>query len=704
MENYDLKIKSSLMKKKLLILTIAIIICTNLFAQWQHLKEPSGGMAGFVFSGNNVYATSFGGGVYLSTDNGSNWTPINTGLTNLNISAFAANGSNIYAGTWGSGVFLSTNNGASWTAVNNGLTSLYINSLLIKDSNVFAATGPGGLYLSINNGSSWASVNNGITSVGVNSLAVNGTDIIAGTSGGVYLSNNNGSSWALLGLSGLNIKCFAINGANIFAGTNNGIYLSTNNGSSWSLLNNSLAPTSLALNGNNIFAGGGQGIYLSTNNGITWTLMNNGIPTYGTGTFVAANGNYIYAGKNGMGGIYAGGIFLSTDNGTTWNLSNHGYTDVYISALGTFGSTLIASVQDEGILMTDNGGETCFARNNGIPIHYNKKLLASDGTNIYAVQTVYNHSNIFFSPDSGNSWTDITNGMSDSGRVINSITTQGTNVLLGIQGSDSVQSTLIRTGGIFKSSNHGANWSCINNGFISSKDSDVFSIAVVGNNIFVGTAGGVLLSFDSGNNWTEMNNGLGSTPNVTKIAGNGNIILSLNNYSLYRSIDNGANWVIDTNSHSNTFYVGSNFILGGTYQGGVNLSIDSGSSWHEWNDGLQPCWGTASFVVIGDTVFAATQTQGIWKRSLSDMIPVISNNKNLFANVYPSLFDKSLTIVENDGVPSRIILYDILSKKLLDQKFTNSITLNTAQLSNGVYLYQVINDNGEIASGKVIKK
>ena len=43
---------------------------------------------------------------------------------------FAVNGSNLFAGT-GGGVFLSTNNGTSWTAVNSGLPTFLLTFFLL---------------------------------------------------------------------------------------------------------------------------------------------------------------------------------------------------------------------------------------------------------------------------------------------------------------------------------------------------------------------------------------------------------------------------------------------------------------------------------------------------------------------------------------------------------------------------------------------
>ena len=84
-------------------------------------------------------------GVFISTNNGSSWSPINNGLTDKYIHALAISGINIFAGT-DHGVFFTANDGASWTMVNTGLKNLYIRSLRISDMTLFAGTIDGGVW------------------------------------------------------------------------------------------------------------------------------------------------------------------------------------------------------------------------------------------------------------------------------------------------------------------------------------------------------------------------------------------------------------------------------------------------------------------------------------------------------------------------------------------------------------------------------
>jgi hypothetical protein len=62
-----------------------------------------------------------------------------------------------------------------------------------------------------------------------------------------------------------------------------------------------------------------------------------------------------------------------------------------------------------------------------------------------------------------------------------------------------------------------------------------------------------------------------------------------------------------------------------------------------------------------------------------------------------------LNVKTNNNEPLEIFLYDIASRKILKQKFINSISLNTEQLAKGIYLYEVRNKDGSCKKGKVVK-
>lgn len=84
-----------------------------------------------AFSGTSPFAGVSGAGVFRSTDNGSSWTAVNSGMPSGEVGALAVSGTSLFAGTvWG--VFRSTDDGASWTAVNTGLIDKRVQALAVS--------------------------------------------------------------------------------------------------------------------------------------------------------------------------------------------------------------------------------------------------------------------------------------------------------------------------------------------------------------------------------------------------------------------------------------------------------------------------------------------------------------------------------------------------------------------------------------------
>jgi len=169
----------------------------------------------FAISGSSIFAGA--GGVYLSTNNGTNW--LQTGLSSQPVWSLAISGSSIFAGTDG-GVYLSTNNGTNWmlTALNNQ----HILSLAISGSNIYAGTDGNGLYFSTNYGTNWIKTWTILNNQSVSSIVISGSNIFAGTSNGVYLTTNNCGSWAQWN-DGFNVtpqvSSLVIGNTYVFAGT-----------------------------------------------------------------------------------------------------------------------------------------------------------------------------------------------------------------------------------------------------------------------------------------------------------------------------------------------------------------------------------------------------------------------------------------------------------------------------------------------------
>jgi hypothetical protein len=268
-----------------------------------------------------------------------------------------AGDTNLFTGSNGGGVFLSTDNGTSWTAVNKGASFGSVRALAVTDTNLFAAGYT--VYLSGNNGKSWAPTT--LKNKDAAALAISDTNVFAGTYElGIFRSSDVGKSWTAVdsGLtdSALYVTALFHYDTSIFAGTwGRGAFRSTNNGASWTEVNNgivnhvhSFAVASNGVGGTNLFAGTffGEGVYLSTNNGESWTPVNTGLTNKNIRTLaVSPNGA---GGVNLYAGTWMGGVFVSTNNGALWTPLNSGMTSTTVNALYVSGSYLFAGT-DHGV-------------------------------------------------------------------------------------------------------------------------------------------------------------------------------------------------------------------------------------------------------------------------------------------------------------------------------------------------------------------
>jgi hypothetical protein len=291
-----------------LFIVLSIFAITNsLNAQWVQINNglPNNvGITALATYGTIIFAGTLNNGVFLSTNGGTSWSPVNNGLANPQVQTIAVAGNYIYAGTNGNGVYRSSDLGSSWQLVNTGLTNLTITYLYVSGNYIFAGTYGGGIFRLPINGLTWTQVNNGLTTQYINAFAYNGQYLFAGGTG-LFGSTNNGSSWTSLGnFNNIWIHTIAVLGTDVFVGTeNHGVYRSTDNGNTWTQINYglpSLIVQSLYVVGTSIFAGTNSGVYLSTNNGDSWSYADLIKIAF---SFVTL-GTDIYAGTGFTTGVY----------------------------------------------------------------------------------------------------------------------------------------------------------------------------------------------------------------------------------------------------------------------------------------------------------------------------------------------------------------------------------------------------------------
>lgn len=287
-----------------------------------------------------IFAGTWGGGAFLSTD-GTTWNSVNNTLSSdSKVLGFALSGSKIFLAEYaGYYVWLSSNNGTNWSQIANGLDESQIFCVAYDGTNLFAGTDNGGVGIarSTDDGANWVTKNTGLANLYVHAIQIVGTTILAGNlSYGVARSTDNGDNWSLI-TSGVNypICCFAVSGSSIFAGNNNarGVYRSTNDGVDWTHVigygvgaNLQISVYALAVYGTAIYAGHDAGVMMSIDNGDTWSDITNGLAsTYVQSIAVCDAGIFV--------GTHSGGIFRSTDNGANWTEINSGLTTLDVRSL-----------------------------------------------------------------------------------------------------------------------------------------------------------------------------------------------------------------------------------------------------------------------------------------------------------------------------------------------------------------------------------
>ncbi|MGA9292680.1 MAG: T9SS type A sorting domain-containing protein [Ignavibacteriaceae bacterium] len=150
-------------------------------------------------NGKNIYAANLSDTLFFSSDNGRNWIP----LTPLNLpfggrfcpTSITVSDSKLFVGTGTNGIYCSTNNGTNWTNVNDGLTDLSIRSLVIYKNILYAGTYGHGVFLSSDDGDNWKAINKGLSNYPIFSLFISDTTFFAGNSMAVFSSQNDGNDW-----------------------------------------------------------------------------------------------------------------------------------------------------------------------------------------------------------------------------------------------------------------------------------------------------------------------------------------------------------------------------------------------------------------------------------------------------------------------------------------------------------------------------
>jgi len=81
-----------------------------------------------------------------------------------------------------------------------------------------------------------------------------------------------------------------------------------------------------------------------------------------------------------------------------------------------------------------------------------------------------------------------------------------------------------------------------------------------------------------------------------------------------------------------------------------------------------------------------------------------SVSQQISIKAFPNPFSTQLTFKLTDNEQTTVSLYDFLGQQVLQQTFTNSTIINTMQLADGIYFYDLTNSKGRLKTGKLVKQ
>ena len=344
----------------------------------------------------------------------------------------------MYVGTENAGVYKSINGGISWQPVHNGLGRAWIHSIVIDPADprtVYVGVSTGGVYKTMDGGQIWFEANTGLSDFGWEGAATLALDpqdsqhLLFTAQNGLYETVNGGDRWVKIhssypSICFLDVEFHPKDSHTLFAVArysepeegdpcHGGIYKSEDGGQTWEgiglegiRIHSDLHQT-LAIDqqtGDLLYVPTDEGIYGSKDGGASWQFL--GEDSCRSLEVAPDDGNVAYC-------VSWETILITTDGGGIWKpykgISSYGSRTTDIAVSPHDPQTLIFGAQ--GILVSNDGGETWIGRNSGLGAgRIELTLDPSNSTLIYLEETATG--SLYRSTDGGQSWVFV----DDSGR------------------------------------------------------------------------------------------------------------------------------------------------------------------------------------------------------------------------------------------------------------------------------------------------
>jgi photosystem II stability/assembly factor-like uncharacterized protein len=271
----------------------------------QGISIPSAQVMEIVTTRNqNVLAAmEFQG--YLTSDQGETWVALDSAMAESFTTLAITRSGNILRGT-SSGIYISSD-GYTW------FPSFPMQSLIIYSfassvqTPIFAATDGYGLLRSTDDGSHWQHLASSPSSyLSEVAVAPNGFVYIISFDEELLRSKDQGNSWSNVTPQGSTVGAIGFTRTGeILASSMDGLFRSTDNADSWSLANSTVICSKFTMNPQGkMFAATDRGVIASDDDGTSWSRINSGLPNAPISALACDSSGRLYAGTNGVYGIY----------------------------------------------------------------------------------------------------------------------------------------------------------------------------------------------------------------------------------------------------------------------------------------------------------------------------------------------------------------------------------------------------------------
>ncbi len=331
---------------------------------WKQQYAPQvGGFQDVVIAGDSVAVIVGTNGLVLRTAPSRGWQIHSFGtFPQLNGVSFADTSNGVAVGLSGTIVW-TTNGGTTWGRVNSGVSTQLIAVTMVNPSVAFAIGDSGTILRTTDGGTTWTKQSSGIVHKlrGISFVSPSiGTAV--GDSGYVLRTTNGGQTWLKQNLGSGTAYSVAFANASlglilakpVFGSAY--VWRTIDSGATWTritippiiLLMQGYLPITFNTPATATFATANGKIYNSTDGGLTWSVQQSGVTTALNGIDFANANVGLLVGMNGV-------ILGTTDGGTTW-LAQNSNVFLGLTSVAMPSPSFAVAVGADGIILQTHSG------------------------------------------------------------------------------------------------------------------------------------------------------------------------------------------------------------------------------------------------------------------------------------------------------------------------------------------------------------